>query len=256
MAKVYAKRRVLLDINNDGEKEDCTAFLLAGSFVVKLRKMPPKRMIQEWRKADIKPGVTANVAILKSGHEGPEGGRTVLTSIWYDLANLREVHEDTLELIYSMLKEVPEEKMTEEQKKALEYIEKRLDERLDKIVFTQKLSVEGKKQVWVCVLPYGEFHDPRYGKVKITKEMCEQMVKNFKAGVPHYEPPVNISHKDEMGAFGVVKDLEVREDGLWALLELTAEGAELVEKERFRYLSAEFAEHYTDKRTGKDVGYV
>lgn len=256
MAKVYAKRRVQIDIDNDGEKEECTAFLLSGSFVIKLRKRPPNRMIQEWRKTDIKPGVTANVAILKPAHAGPEGGRTVLTSIWYDLANLKEVHEDTLELIYSMLKEVPEDKMTEEQKRALEYIERRLDEKIEKIVLTQKLSVEGKKQVWVCVLPYGEFHDPRYGKVKITREMCEQMVKNFKSGIPHYEPPINISHKDEMGAFGVVRDLEVREDGLWALLELTAEGAELVEKERFRYLSAEFAEHYTDKRTGKDVGFV
>lgn len=112
------------------------------------------------------------------------------------------------------------------------------------------------REIWHNVLPIGEFHDPRYGKVKITKDMITQMAENFKKGIPHYEPPVNLSHKDELGAYGKVADLEAREDGLWARLVLTDEGLELLKEGKFRYVSAEFAEDYTDKKTGKSVGYV
>lgn len=112
------------------------------------------------------------------------------------------------------------------------------------------------REIWHNVLPLGEFHDPRYGKVKITKEMIQEMVENFKKGIPHYEPPINLSHKDELGAYGKVADLEAREDGLWAKLVLTDEGMEMLQEGKFRYVSAEFAEDYTDKKTGKSVGYV
>lgn len=112
------------------------------------------------------------------------------------------------------------------------------------------------QEIWHNVLPLGEFYDPRYGKVKITKEMIKQMEENFKKGIPHYEPPINLSHKDELGAYGKIADLEAREDGLWAKLVLTDEGIEMLKEGKFRYVSAEFAEDYTDKKTGKSVGYV
>ena len=112
------------------------------------------------------------------------------------------------------------------------------------------------REIWHNVLPVGEFHDPRYGKVQITHEMIKQMADNFKKGIPHYEPPVNLSHKDELGAYGKVADLEARDDGLWAKLVLTDEGVELLKDGKFRYVSAEFAEDYADKQTGKSVGYA
>jgi len=111
-------------------------------------------------------------------------------------------------------------------------------------------------EIWHNILPVGEFHDPRYGKVTITREMIEQMAENFKKGIPHYEPPINIGHNDELGAYGKIVDVEAREDGLWAKLSFTEEGLELVREGKFRYVSAEFVEDYVDKETGKNVGYV
>ena len=113
---------------------------------------------------------------------------------------------------------------------------------------------EAKNEIWVNVLPLGEFVDVRYGRVKITKDMITQMVENFKNKIPTYEPPLTIVHKDELGAYGKVVDMEAREDGLWIKLSLTEEGVKLLSEKKFRYLSAEFVENYKEKESGKDVG--
>lgn len=115
---------------------------------------------------------------------------------------------------------------------------------------------EIKREFWHNVLPLGSFFDMRYGKVEITSEMIQQMVENFKQGIPHYRPPVNLSHKDEFGGYGTVEELEARTDGLWARIVLTDEGVRLLEEGKFKYVSAEFVENYVDKQTGENVGYV
>lgn len=112
-----------------------------------------------------------------------------------------------------------------------------------------------KKGFWHNVLPIRKFYDPRYGEVDISHELVEKMAKNFNNGIPHYEPIVKLGHESKE-AYGRVEKLEARNDGLWAYIVLDAEGYELVKKEKFRYLSAEFVEHYTDKDTGEDVGAV
>jgi len=249
--KIYARKEVNIDIDSDGEKEEAVAFLLSGSFVLKLRKVPPEKHIQAWRKVQIKPGVTANVAILKPEYKGPRDGQSVLTSIWYDLDHLAEVKPETRSLILELLKMVPEEEMTEEQKKALSKL-RRMKLGGDNMRLFVKLT-ESAKEFWHNILPFGEFYY-RGQKLKITREMCERMVKNFKAGIPHYKLPVNISHNDVLGKYGNITDLEVKEDGLWAHIVLTEEGTKLLEAEKFEYLSAEFDMDYVDKRTGKNVG--
>ncbi|APT75283.1 hypothetical protein LN42_01920 [Marinitoga sp. 1137] len=115
---------------------------------------------------------------------------------------------------------------------------------------------EAKRTFWHNALPFSEFYDPRYGKISITKELAEQMVKNFKSGIPSYNPPVNISHIDELGKYGEVVNMEVREDGLWIEVELTDEGVKLLEEKKFEYLSAEYVEEYKDKKSNKNVGAV
>lgn len=124
------------------------------------------------------------------------------------------------------------------------------------MILTKRLEFQEGALLWTNVLPIGEFYDERYGKVVITKQMLEEMVKNFEQNIPHYNPPVNISHNDQLGAYGAVKALEVRDDGLWALLELTEEGAKLLREQKFRYLSAEFASEYINKNTGQNTGHV
>lgn len=110
--------------------------------------------------------------------------------------------------------------------------------------------------MFVQVLPIGKFYHNVYGEVNITQQMLEQMVANFKKGIPHYDLPVNIEHLDHLGAVGNIKDLILKDDGLYAELELTEEGQKLIEEKKFNYTSAEFVENYTDKKTGEQVGYT
>lgn len=341
MAKIYAKRNVEIDIDGDGEKEEVTAFLLKGTFVLKLRKQPPEKIVETWRKTDIKPGVTANIAVLKPDHKGKRGGRTVLTSIWYDLDHLAEVAPETRRLILELLKSIPENKRSEEQNRALskfkrmklkegvnmlevknipisrlkwlnrprereklpaDYflmpkerkfpwrnkdgsvncnllraaivraaqhnhpeVEKKARELYQQYCkkeendysYVSEVELEDvKDSFWHNILPFGEFIDPRYGKIQITKEFCEKIVDNFKKGIPSYEPPLTINHDDNLGRYGFIEDLEVRDDGLWAKIKLSDEGMKLLEDEKFVYLSAEYMDNYLDKKTGKSVGPV
>lgn len=117
-----------------------------------------------------------------------------------------------------------------------------------------------KQKFWYNVLPISKFvYVTPTGKketIEITKELCVKIVDNFKKGIPHYRPPVNISHNDFAGSYGTVIDMEAREDGLWILVELSEQGYELVKNGKFRYMSAEFTEKYIEKKSGKEVGPV
>lgn len=117
-----------------------------------------------------------------------------------------------------------------------------------------------KPKFWYNVLPISKFvyvlPSGKKETIEITKELCEKIVDNFKQGIPHYQPPVNISHNDFAGSYGTVIDMEAKDDGLWILVELTEEGYELVKNGKFRYMSAEFTERYVEKKTGQEVGPV
>ena len=113
-----------------------------------------------------------------------------------------------------------------------------------------------KNDLWHNALPIGKFYHAVYGEIEITHELIKQMAENFKAGRPHYKPPVNISHNDENGSYGYVDNVEAREDGLWVHLVLTEEGVKLLEGKKFNYLSAEFTPEYVDPKSGEKVGAV
>lgn len=120
-------------------------------------------------------------------------------------------------------------------------------------------EIEGKT-FWYNILPISKFvYIKPNGKketIQITKELCEKIADNFKKGIPHYQPPVNISHNDFAGSYGKVIDMEARDDGLWIKVELSESGYELVKEGKFRYMSAEFTENYVEKKTGNEVGPV
>lgn len=117
-------------------------------------------------------------------------------------------------------------------------------------------EVKEKGGFWHNVLPIKNFYHPIYEIVKITKDKIKKMAENFKRFVPNYRPTLYIGHKDDRRSYGEITELAVKDDGLWAFIKPDDEGQELIEKKKFKYLSAEFHEHYMDKDTGKDAGAV
>jgi len=135
-----------------------------------------------------------------------------------------------------------------------QYCKAEESESLINVVEMSEADIEGEG-FWHNVLPVRKFYDPRYGEINITKTIIKQMEKNFNNGIPHYKPSLYLSHKDRK-AYGEVTKLEVRKDGLYAFIVPDDEAKELIKKKRYKYMSAEFLENYSNKDTGDDVGAV
>lgn len=83
------------------------------------------------------------------------------------------------------------------------------------------------------ILPFGPIR--RGGKERmITPEFAAQ----FK--LPHFKPPIKLgSHADETPSGGSIIGLEVREDGLYAINEMTERGQQAMDDGSYRYHSPE-----------------
>ncbi len=83
------------------------------------------------------------------------------------------------------------------------------------------------------LFPFGQL--VKNGKVReITRALAEK----FK--LPHFKPPIKLgSHADETAAGGFITGLEVRDDGLYAQVELNDEGQTALDKGAYRYHSPE-----------------
>jgi len=111
--------------------------------------------------------------------------------------------------------------------------------------------------MWNLILPFSRFYNQKYGDwIEISKSFIEKIFNNFKNKMPDYGVSIDIEHMTEHGSYGKVKDLRISENGLEALLDYTEVGKELVEAQKFKYLSPTYSEKYNDKRTGKEIGPV
>jgi len=114
-------------------------------------------------------------------------------------------------------------------------------------------TVELSDTAWINILPIGTIYDRRYGKVVVDKALIDKMVSNYKAGIPAYQLSVDLDHEGGK-AYGWIKELEARDDGLYAFVEFNQDGANLIKEGEYKYVSAEWDTNYLDKRTGKEVG--
>ena len=105
------------------------------------------------------------------------------------------------------------------------------------------------------LLPVGEFHDKRYGRVSITPAKIQQMADNF-GKCPAYEVPVKLGHEQGAKSPGKVIAATAKPEGLEVTLMVDAETAQAINNKQYRYMSAEYDEDYHDKKTGEKVGAV
>lgn len=102
---------------------------------------------------------------------------------------------------------------------------------------------------WSPFLPIpGMYQHPVYGELDLGTATYERMVGNFKSGVYGQELPVNVEHDPHAaGAVGWIEDMRLADSGaIEAKVRWSKRGRDLIEDDRFRYVSAEFLNAWTD----------
>jgi len=124
------------------------------------------------------------------------------------------------------------------------------------------------KLVEVKILYPDEFHHKAYGKFRVTKKDLENAVKNFNAGIGAvkdseswvlpgtYEHPMSgISDPEMTKASGWIRELILKEDGLYAKIEFTNKAKEYIKNKEFKFISPVFEENFIDEQ-GQEHGFT
>lgn len=110
---------------------------------------------------------------------------------------------------------------------------------------------------WLQIMPGpGKWAHPKYGSMAITPETLSHYVDNFNNKVYQEHIPVDAEHKTKLsGALAYYREMQVggpkAEPGVWAKLELTERGKELLSKGGFKYFSPEMYDEWEDPATEK-----
>lgn len=100
------------------------------------------------------------------------------------------------------------------------------------------------------ILKTGEWDHPSYGPIKITDKDLDDFVKNFNKKIRN-DLPINIEHKTTEGAVGWFKKIIKKGKSLFAKVEWTTKGRQLLKDKVFKYFSPEFYSTYDDPETRK-----
>ncbi len=108
----------------------------------------------------------------------------------------------------------------------------------------------------IQIVPTGKWDHPAYGEMEITSDDIAEFVRNFKDRV-RLDLRITAGHDNgmsggELPAIGWFKELIDRGvNGLWAVVEWTQEGEQLLSDRAFKYFSPEFYQVYQDPETGE-----
>lgn len=124
-------------------------------------------------------------------------------------------------------------------------------------------ALERKAPEWVKVCAVGTWQGHVYGTVVITTRDLDEMVVNFRAN-PMSRRPCDWEHQSlwtrgngkPAPASGWVRELERRDNELWARVEWTDKAKAQIEAGEYAFLSPVLIFHYTDHMTGRDKGTV
>jgi len=94
---------------------------------------------------------------------------------------------------------------------------------------------------WHPILPLGKFFHPSFGEFETTKADADEIIAHFNAGIPGPKGiPIDEDGRHELrsaGAYGWVKEIELRDEVLYGGIEWTDNGVAVVENGTLPYLS-------------------
>lgn len=110
----------------------------------------------------------------------------------------------------------------------------------------------------IHILPVGKWNHPVYGKMEITADDIDEFIQHFNDGLRN-DVPITEGHEvdDEKPAVGWFRKLINKgSEGLWAVVEWTDRGKQLLAEKAYKYFSPEFYQKYEDPETRKEYDNV
>ena len=107
--------------------------------------------------------------------------------------------------------------------------------------------------VRVQIMRTGTWQHQEYGEVKIDKKVIKDIVENFKSDARGVQLAVDENHEPDHKALAWFKELIVENNGneLFADVELTQKGADLLNEGAYKYFSPEIVFHRIDEESGE-----
>ena len=102
---------------------------------------------------------------------------------------------------------------------------------------------EDTNSSWIQAFPYGKYSHPRYGTIKMDKDLATQAARNFADKVTEVDLHIDYNHKNGPAA-GWVHAVEARDDGLYLDVKWTEEAVQEIKTNKYRYFSPTYAERW------------
>lgn len=117
------------------------------------------------------------------------------------------------------------------------------------------LSEVTDRKHWIQIFPFGHWPHPVYTDTTVNKDSAEQFVKNFHDNVRRQKIKTDYDHGEDKAkgnkASGEYLDMEVREDGVYALVEFTETAFSEIKNGEWSYFSPLFVDVWDDVETNE-----
>lgn len=102
----------------------------------------------------------------------------------------------------------------------------------------------------IHLIPMGQWEHDLYGQILITRSDIQEFAQNFNAGI-RKGVFITAGHEGyaELPAQGWITKVEVRDNGLWGMVEWNELGKETLSDKQFKFFSPEFYRDYEDPQT-------
>lgn len=115
-------------------------------------------------------------------------------------------------------------------------------------------TFEAGDQVQIQIMRTGKWQHPMYWEINITPEVLSDVKKNFDENARWIELAVDENHESNHKALGWFRELTKKwKDALFATIELTKKGAELMSEGAYKYFSPEIIFNKNDEETGQTL---
>jgi hypothetical protein len=142
------------------------------------------------------------------------------------------------------------------------YFHEVMEEQIFAVVETNKLDAipDVANAYWIQAWRWGEWDHPKYDKVKIDSNFADTLISNFKANVYGQDLPFDFEHGQDaskgLQAAGWIRDMAKRDDGVYYMLEFTADAVAEIKAGKWRYVSPSYVSNWKNAETNEEFTNV